>query len=101
MRRLRILEAAVVEALQAAAWYEQERPGLGRDFHAALDIALDLLEDDIVPLVGMPGVAGAIGTKRLTLVKFPYDVVVRVFPDEIVVVAVAHQSRRPGYWIDR
>jgi hypothetical protein len=29
------------------------------------------------------------------------DLVVRDLPDETVVVAIAHQSRRPGYWRDR
>jgi hypothetical protein len=33
--------------------------------------------------------------------RFPYDIVVRERVDEIIVVAVAHQSRRPGYWKNR
>jgi hypothetical protein len=33
--------------------------------------------------------------------RFPYDVVVVDRPDEYLVVAIAHQSRRPGYWRDR
>jgi hypothetical protein len=32
MRRVRIHEAAAEEAAEAAAWYENERPGLGTDF---------------------------------------------------------------------
>jgi hypothetical protein len=44
---------------------------------------------------------GAAGVKRLLLKRFPYDIVVRELPEEIIVVAVAHQSRRPGYWQDR
>lgn len=90
-----------MEALEAAAWYERERPGLGIDFASALHLALDLLEDDIVPLVNMPMAAGTQGAKRLTLKRFPYDIVVRVLADEIIVVAIAHHSRRPGFWKDR
>jgi hypothetical protein len=33
--------------------------------------------------------------------RFPYRVVYRNRPDEIVVVAVAHLRRRPGYWKNR
>ena len=98
MRRVRILEQAAVEAIEAAAWYESERPGLGREFDHAVNAAIDLLEDEIVPLTNLPSAAGA---KRLLLKRFPYDIVVRELPGEIVVVAVAHQSRRPGYWRNR
>lgn len=101
MRRVRILEEAAEEAIEAAAWYEQERAGLGKEFDSALNIALDLLEDEIVPLTNMPGVTGTRGAKRIILRRFPYDIVVRELPEEIVIVAVAHQSRRPGYWKDR
>jgi toxin ParE1/3/4 len=50
MRRIRLLEEAAQEAIEAAAWYEQERTGLGWDFARAIETALDLLQDDIVPL---------------------------------------------------
>ena len=101
MRHIRILEAAAEEAIAAADWYERERPGLGVEFGQAVNTALDLLEDEIVPLVRMPGEAGERGAKRVVLKRFPYDVVVRELPDETVVVAVAHHSRRPGYWRSR
>ena len=65
MRALRIHEAATDEAAEAAAWYEIERPGFGTEFEHAVDAALDLLEEDIVPLMSMPGAAGRRGVKRL------------------------------------
>ena len=33
--------------------------------------------------------------------RFPYKLIYRVEGDEIVIHAVAHQSRRPGYWRQR
>jgi toxin ParE1/3/4 len=98
MRKVRILEEAAEEAAEAAAWYELQRPGLGAQFEHAVDAALDLLEEEIIPLAALPGVAGERGAKRLILKRFPYDVVVSEVSDEFVVVAFAHQSRRPGYW---
>ena len=68
---LRIHAAAAEDAAQAAAWYEKERPGLGADFEHAIDAALDLLEQEIVPLTSMPGIAGTRGVKRLMLRRFP------------------------------
>ena len=101
MRRLRILEEAAEEAIEAAAWYERERPGLGVEFDHAVNAALDLLEDDIVPLTSVTGVPGDKDVKRLLLRRFPYDIIVREHPGEIVIIAIAHQSRRPGYWRGR
>lgn len=101
MRVLRIHAAAAEEAAEAAAWYEKERPGLGMDFQHAIDAALDLLEQDMVPLTAAPGVAGTRGVKRLLLRRFPYAVVVCERDMEILVIAFAHHSRRPGYWHDR
>jgi hypothetical protein len=101
VRRVRLLEEALVEAIEAAAWYDSKHPGLGADFDRDLNAALDLLEHDLVPLAAMPGRAGDLAAKRIMLRRFPYQLVIRELPDEHVVVAVAHQSRRPGYWRDR
>ena len=101
MRVLRIHAAAAEEAAEAAAWYEKERLGLGADFARAVEAALDLLEQEIVPLTSAPGVAAAHGVKRLLLRRFPYAVVVRERDTEIFVIALAHHARRPGYWRDR
>ena len=90
MRLLRIHAAAAEEAAEAAAWYEKERPGLGADFEHAVDAALDLIEQEVVPLTSMPGVAGARGVKRLMLRRFPYAVIVRERDTEIFVIAFAH-----------
>jgi toxin ParE1/3/4 len=101
MRVLRIHAAAAEEAAEAAAWYEKERIGLGSEFERALDAALDLLEQDIVPLTRTPGISGNRGVKRLLLRRFPYAVIVLERTAEIVVLAFAHQAMRPGYWRDR
>ena len=101
MRALRIHEAAANEAVEAAAWYEKERPGLGEEFEHAIDAALDLLEEEIVPLMPVSGVAGTRGVKRLILRRFPYSLIVHERDAEIFVIAFAHHSRQPGYWRDR
>jgi toxin ParE1/3/4 len=46
--------------------------------------------------------AGEHGTRELILPwRFPYTVVYRVRENLIVIVAVAHQSKEPGYWHHR
>ena len=98
MRAVRIHAAAAEEAAEAAAWYERARPGLGAEFERAINAALDLLEQDVVPLASLPGVAGARGVKRLLLRRYPYSVIVREGDEVIFVIAFAHHARRPGYW---
>lgn len=44
MRTVRILADAAEEAIEAAAWYERQRPGLGADFFEAFEAAVDLVE---------------------------------------------------------
>ena len=101
MRTVRILEEAAEEAAGAAAWYEMERPGLGIDFINALEAAFDLIEEEILPLLPMTGEAGIKGAKRIILRRFPYDIVAIDRSHEIIIIAVAHHSRKPGYWRDR
>ena len=101
MRTVRIHQSAVQDAVEAAAWYELQRPGLGQEFDAAVQAAFDLLEGEVVPLVAMSGVAGKQGAMRLILKRFPFDIVVIDLRGETIVLAVAHHSRRPGYWRDR
>ena len=39
--------------------------------------------------------------KRYILHQFPLSVVYKILSSEILVVAVAHANRRPGYWTHR
>lgn len=41
------------------------------------------------------------GLRRCLLRRFPYAIIYRVSAEEIVIVAYAHQRRRPGYWRSR
>ena len=101
MRHVRILEEAAQEAVAAAEWYDQQHFGLGDEFTEAVDAAIDLIEEDILPLSPFSKNIDAIGVKRLVLKRFPYDIVVREHGDESIVVAIAHHARKPGYWNGR
>ena len=101
MRPVRILQEAAEEAAAAVVWYDRERRGLGTEFSDVIESALDLIEEDIFPLSPLPGKSGSKGAKRLILKRFPYDIVVVERTSEIIVIAVAHHSRKPGYWRKR
>lgn len=51
-----------------------------------------------LPKLGTPG---AQGTRSIPLRRYPYSLHYRLEPDLIRILAVAHHSRRPGYWAKR
>jgi len=101
VRTVRILEEASQEAIEAAAWYDYEQPGLGAEFFAAVDAGIDVIEENVIPLSPLPEETGDTHAKRLILERFPYDIVAIELPEETVVIAIAHHSRKPGYWLGR
>jgi toxin ParE1/3/4 len=101
MRKVRIAAEADRELNEAAAWHEARSPGTGARLLDAFENAVTVLREDPVPLLAMPGEAGALGAQRLLLHRFPFDIVIIKENDEFVVIAVAHHARRPGYWMER
>lgn len=77
-------------------FYNLRVPGLGDEFCAAVREASRKIQAD--PL-RFP--ARKHGTRRLLLRRFPYSIVYREDVARILIVAVAHGARRPGYWHER
>ncbi len=96
MKRIRFLSPAEIEMLDAAAYYETRVPELGTDFISTIEIAVLDLSDD-------PGKWLMIGKeiRRRILPRFPYSILYKIDPEEIIIVAIMHQKRRPNYWINR
>lgn len=101
MNRVRYHPAAAEEAEEAAAWYAGERLQLGEDFAKELSTAIAQLRQEPISCVRHPYAAPRLKAKRVLLHRFPYDVVVVERDETVLIVAVAHHSRRPGYWKHR
>ena len=43
----------------------------------------------------------AFGISRLYFKRFPYTLIFRIQDESLRIIAVAHQSRRPRYWVGR
>ena len=41
------------------------------------------------------------GRRRFVMKRFPYGVIYSIHGDQLRILAVAHHSRRPGYWRGR
>jgi len=85
---------AELELTDAALYYARESGAdLGRAFIAEFERSVEILRAN--PTLGAPW-RGAI--RRLPLRRFPYSIVYRLRQSELEVFAIAHQSRKPGYW---
>ena len=98
MKPLQVSEPAAHELAEAVRWYEERRPGWGAALFDALAHTFDLIEQ--YPEIGSTR-AGRPAARQLAVRGYPYLVVYRIRPDDVYVVAVAHGSRRPGYWKNR
>ena len=98
MMRLRFLRLAEDELTAAGQWYDREQRGLGDRFFDAVVISRRRIESDPFTLPTTEHYWGSRDVRRCPVEGFPYQVIFEIRPDEIVVLAVAHGSRRPGYW---
>ena len=97
MAKLVIGEAAETEYQAAAEWYAERSPEVADGFTEAVAAAFRRILDR--PEWG----AACDDAHRLVIVRgYPYQIIYRnVVERSILVVAVAHCSRRPAYWAGR
>jgi len=98
VKPFQLSEPASDELAEAVLWYENRRPGLGRDFYDAVVQTVDMIR--VQPEVGTAR-KGRLSSRQFRVRRFPYKIVYREREADIYVVAVAHTSRRPGYWRGR
>lgn len=89
----RFLPEAEAEFAEAAAFYEAAEPGLGLAFAQEVERTVDRI-------CAFPESGATLGTvvRRAIVSNFPFLIVYRIGSGEILIAAVAHQRRRPGYW---
>lgn len=96
MKRARFIAPARREFLAEVAFYNEEEAELASRFATAVEEAV--ARAVMFPLTGSPA---SMNTRRVFVENFPFAVVYRPDPDGIVIFALAHHSRRPGYWQSR
>jgi hypothetical protein len=96
MKRVAYHRLAAAELIESACFYDRRRTGLGDEFLSAVEVVLGLIRAQ--PQLGPRGL---LGTFSLRTRHFPFRIVYELQPDRIWIVAVAHLSRRPGYWARR
>lgn len=93
MKRVVFHPEAEAEFLAGAEFYEAQRHGLGVEFIAEVRRAARIPRKH-------PELEHRFSRRlqRLLVQRFPYGLLYRIEAGYIFIVAVAHLSRRPGYW---
>ncbi|WIY81942.1 type II toxin-antitoxin system RelE/ParE family toxin [Propionimicrobium sp. PCR01-08-3] len=92
---------ATAELIEAAKWYESRQFGLGDDFLESVEGAVSLILEwpQIAPV--FPGWDREPVVRTQAVARFPYRVLYYLTESKLMVVAFAHNRRKPGYWEDR
>jgi plasmid stabilization system protein ParE len=93
---VRLHPEAEREYLEALAWYRDRSAVVASDFGLAVSKAVDTIE---AAPQRWPSYFGEF--RRYTLQRFPFSIVYQELLAEVVIFAVAHARRRPGYWRKR
>jgi toxin ParE1/3/4 len=95
-RRLEVLSVALEEVLAATRWYLERDERVAHAYEAEISGAFELIEraPETWP-------SHHHDTHRVLLRRFPYEVIYKIYPDVVLIIAVAHCKRKPGYWRHR
>ena len=87
---------AQAEFLEAVQYYEDCQPGLGRRFRMNVEAAVQGIAETPFRyrVLHAP-------FRRYLLPNFPYAIIYCIEPENILIMAVAHTKRKPGYWIKK
>ena len=90
------LPEAEQEMIEAALYYQSQALGLGVDYLAEVEHAVHSIATSPHTWPILQG-----DLRRRLIRRFPYGVLYRIEPEEIVIVAIAHMRKKPGYWMNR
>ena len=84
------------EFREASRYYENEAPGVGLAFITEVHRVISVV-------ISHPRAARKVrgSIRRKVLFHFPYCLLYSIEADLVLIVAVAHQKRRPTYWRSR
>jgi toxin ParE1/3/4 len=94
--KIEILRAAEEELNEAIVHYEEVEPGLGIRLKEEVRAVIQWIgSNPEIPRLRLKGY------RRVNLKVFRYYIPYFIWNDAVWILAVAHGSRRPAYWIKR
>jgi toxin ParE1/3/4 len=101
VKRARYHPAARDELRGAIAYDEADHPGRGIDLEEAVRRVIRRIQLLPQSAPRWPRIESSVEIRRAKVKRHPYLVVYAVLDDQVVVLAIAHTSKRPGYWRER
>jgi toxin ParE1/3/4 len=91
--KLILRQEAERDLVEAYKWYEEKIPGLGTDFLAVIDRALESIQANPArfPVTYR-------NVRRALMRRFPYGIFYFLEGENIIVLAVLHTARNPAKW---
>jgi plasmid stabilization system protein ParE len=80
------------EYLSSLAWHSERNPTAAANFEEEFSRAIERIAN----APERPNYLSH--CRRYVLHQFPFRIVYRILPSTVIVFAVAHGHRRPGYW---
>jgi len=100
--KYRIHPAAEQEADEAAEWYGTRIQTLAVEFARQYQMVIDTIaEKPQMYALAEDAPPGIECRNTLRVGRFPYRIVYALIDGDILIAAVAHHGRRPGYWQNR
>jgi plasmid stabilization system protein ParE len=96
--KLQVAREAEDELTAAIDWYHERDPALAMELLVEVDRTLQAIAEH--PFTG-PVWRGDRPYRKKVLTRFPYAIFFRVEGESVIVDAIAHVRRRPGYWLER
>lgn len=87
---------AELDFVDAVQYYNHKVKGLGIEFFNEVHSSFHLITS--LPDSGSPSM---FGTRKTRINRFPFELIYHKSDGLIVILAVKHFKRRPGYWMER
>ena len=97
MKPILIHDEAEKELRESAEFYSNKRKGLDLEFLEEIEAALGRIRNNPKAVTQLSNSE----YRRCVVNRFPYTIFFRESDQYIYVAAIAHQKRKPGYWLDR
>ncbi|MFA3783780.1 type II toxin-antitoxin system RelE/ParE family toxin [Melioribacteraceae bacterium 4301-Me] len=94
--KIEFLQPAYVEFQEAVDYYNMQNESLGNKFIVEVERTLSIIQKypDAFPQYTKH-------SKKAVVIAFPYNIIYSIHKEKIIVIAVAHQHRKPNYWLKR
>jgi len=94
--KVEFLEQAFIEFQDAIDFYRMQSEGLEKKFVSEVDKTISIINNFPESFLEYTN-----HTRKAVVSIFPYNIIYSIVNKTIIVIALAHQHRKPDYWIKK